>query len=222
MRKVIRELTPPVVYRAAKSIAQKRLRRRAVEQHGEKGPDWYDGSFEDNAHWAEHYSLSSYYFLWTVLSDRIPNLPERTIFDVGCGSGQLASLLADRGAANYCGIDFSPKRIAQAKRVCPKFRFEVADAFETNLFTDYPYDTAISTEFLEHVEQDLLMLEKLRSGTHFIGTVPNFPYTSHVRHFRDSAAVSDRYAAYFDNFRVDSFLANDKGTTFFLLDGIKT
>jgi len=189
---------------------------------GEKGPEWYDESFENDARWTSHYSKSPYYSLWTVISDRIRNPSVKTILDVGCGSGQLASLLSDKGVTNYCGIDFSPKRIAQARKVCPAFRFEVVDAFKTKLLDDYPYDTVVSTEFLEHVEKDTVIIERIRKGAHFIGTVPSFAFTSHVRHFGSCGEVSERYSKYFNDFRVDSFSANDKGKTFFILEGIKS
>jgi len=142
--------------------------------------------------------------------------------DVGCGSGQLASLLKDKGIERYCGIDFSAKRIVQAKQACPEFDFVQADAFGTDLFETYGYDALVTTEFLEHVEGDLDIIFKIRSGARFLGTVPNFPFESHVRHFRDANEVAARYGPYFKDFRVDSFLSNDKGKTFFVLEGIKT
>ena len=103
----------------------------------------------------------------------------------------------------------------------PEFEFVEADAFKTTLFDDYPYDTVISTEFLEHVDSDLEVLGKIRKGSYFIGTVPNFPYTSHVRHFQNTAEVAERYASLFDDFRVDDFYSDHRGTTFFILAGIK-
>jgi len=46
------------------------------------------------------------------------------------------------------------------------------------------------TEFLEHIEHDLDVIRFIRPRTYFVGTVPNFPYVSHVRHFQDCDEVT--------------------------------
>jgi SAM-dependent methyltransferase len=217
---LIRQIAPPSLKNLLKSIVD-REHPAADAADGEKGADWYDTSFENNPLASAHYTQSKYYFLWTVIADRLRHAGGQSVFEVGCGSGQLAALLRDSGIVEYCGLDFSPKRIAQARKTNPQFRFEVADAFETDLFEILSYDTVISTEFLEHVDGDLAILEKIRSGAHFLGTVPNFPFVSHVRHFDNGEDVAKRYSSFFDEFRVDRFFANDQGKTFFLLEGMK-
>jgi len=223
-KKAIEELTPPILFRAiaARLRGGRRSIAEAARSQGQRAPDWYDRSFEDNEQSKWHYTKSSYYFLWSVIADRLVRLQARSVLDVGCGSGQLAALLKDKCIERYCGIDFSAKRIVQAKQACPEFDFVQADAFRTNLFETYAYDALLATEFLEHVEGDLDIILKIRAGARFLGTVPNFPFESHVRHFRDANQVSARYKPYFTDFRVDSFLSNDKGKTFFVLEGIKT
>ena len=222
LKSTLVQLTPPILLRAVLAI-----RRRAAqpvhdtEAMGQKEPEWYDRSFEDHEHWKWHYTRSGYYFLWTVIADRLIRAGARSILDVGCGSGQLAAVLKDKGIERYCGIDFSEKRIAQARQACPGFEFVHADAFATDLFERRDYDAVLSTEFLEHVERDLDIIRKIRPGARFIGTVPNFPFESHVRHFFDRAEVAARYGPHFRDFRVDSFLANDRAKTFFVLEGVK-
>ena len=219
MKKIIKQIMPPIIMTAIKYIVKKLYYIRHLNR--EKKAQWYDASFENNEHWTFHYSQSRYYFLWTVIADRITNCNAKAILDIGCGSGQFASLLRDKGVVNYCGIDFSPKRIALARKICPNLRFEIADVFKTDLFKTFEYDTIVSTEFLEHIKRDLMIIERIRSGVHFIGTVPNFPYTSHVRHFNNSDEVFRRYSKYFNAFCVDSFAANDKGSMYFILEGTK-
>ena len=109
--------------------------------------------------------------------------------------------------------------MGQAKLVCPEFSFSVEDAFETDLFETFTYDCALSTEFLEHVEGDLEVLKRIKPGTKFFGTVPNFPYISHVRHFNDATQVEARYNQCFDQLQIETILANDRGTEFFLIEG---
>lgn len=50
------------------------------------------------------------------------------IVEVGCGPGQVARFLADRGA-QIEGTDLSPAMIEEARALHPGLRFEVADMF---------------------------------------------------------------------------------------------
>ena len=220
VKNIIRATAPPIILNAAKSgYLLIRKSYSSQKQVGEKRFEWYDDSYEKSDHYRCHYSLSPYYFLWTVISDRIARAGVDSIFEIGCGTGQLACLLRDNGITRYHGFDFSPKRIAHAKRTCPKFTFSLQDAFQTDLYTAYSYDAVICTEFLEHVERDVEILNRLRSGALFYGTVPNFPYISHVRHFKSKHEVFRRYGKFFESLQVDSFLANNRGTAFYILEG---
>ena len=192
-----------------------------ISQGRERGPEWYDASFDQHPHWSQHYSQSRYYSLWGVISDRLGDPSRQSLLEIGCGAGQLAAMLRDRGWTDYCGVDFSPRRIAQARKVCPEFDFVLDDVFESDAISARRYEIAIATEFLEHVERDLLVLERLPRGTRFLGTVPNFPYPSHVRHFQSSDEVTERYSRLFQDLRVDTFPAEEAGKVFFLLDGLR-
>jgi len=143
--------------------------------------------------------------------------------EIACGAGQLAMALHDMGLCeNYRGFDFSVKRIEQARKILPNAQFHIADAFETELFDKADYDLVISTEFLEHINSDLDVLKRIKAGAHFIGTVPNYPWVSHVRHFQDAGEVADRYGPYFLEFNVCPILMKPAGQTIFVLEGIKT
>jgi SAM-dependent methyltransferase len=213
--RLVWELAPPIVRRTVRAARG----GSEARQHGVKDAAWYDAAFEGGDHWRKHYTDSPYCFLWTVIADRIVQSGSLSVLDVGCGPGQLASVLRDKGIRSYCGLDFSPKRIEQARQVCPEFEFVVADAFATDLFERRDYDLVVTTEFLEHVEGDLELIGRIRSGTRVLGTVPNFPYVAHLRHFRAAEEVEARYAPVFKTLRVDTFLASREGKTFFLLDG---
>ena len=216
MKKIVKALLPPLLLQGIKKL-------RAGRSHGsERSADWYDRTFESVGEWRLHYSESPYYFLWTVIVDRLLRANARRVLDIGCGPGQLACLLRDRGIAEYHGFDFSPKRVEQAQKVCPEYRFTIEDAFATDLFTTFVYDSVVCTEFLEHVERDLEVLQRIASGTRVLATVPNFPGGAHVRYFRDADEVHARYHAAFRDFTVDTFIANPAGKTFYLLEGTKT
>lgn len=221
IKSIIREITPPIVLHGIKAITpSKYTQRNPRAQDGEKAPEWYDESFERIDHRRRHYSESNYYFLWSVIADRVVRANVEPLLDIGCGPGQLACLLRDKGISNYSGFDFSPKRIEHAKSVCPEFKFSVHDAFKTDIFTRIYYNGVICTEFLEHVEEDIKVIKKIRSGVKFYGTVPNFPFMSHVRHFNSEEEVRARYRSLFVELRVDTFLADANNKKFYLLEGI--
>jgi 2-polyprenyl-3-methyl-5-hydroxy-6-metoxy-1,4-benzoquinol methylase len=187
---------------------------------GEAPAEWYDESFEAHSHWKHHYSLSPWYYIWTVIVDRVQGVAAPSVLDIGCGPGQLAAFLRDRGVTNYVGIDFSPKRIEWARAAVPEVRFEVADVYESDLLERVPYNVVICTEFLEHVDRDVDVTARIRPGSRFIGTVPNFGGGSHVRHFGCADEVNDRYARYFEHVRVDTFHMPSPGQQQFLIDGV--
>lgn len=220
IKSIIKAITPPIILSGAKAVFLSKDEKRVIKkEEGEKDSSWYDESFEKDDYWKRHYSLSHYYFLWMVILDRIVRAKVDSILEIGCGSGQLACLIRDKGVKEYHGFDFSSKRITQAENTCPEFSFSEQDAFKTDLFTTYGYSGVICTEFLEHVEDDIGILSRIRSGTKFYGTVPNFPFESHVRHFKNEGEVLARYEKYFKDLRVDAFLANDRGKTFYLIEG---
>lgn len=218
---LVKDWTPPVLWRLAKKLAYGYLKNRDG-QGAERGAEFYDQSFRAHDHWRRHYTESPYYPLWIVVADRLKRTGAASIIDIGCGSGQVACLLRDNGIPGYLGIDFSHERIQWATSICPEYRFTEADIFQTDLLQTHSYDTALCIEFLEHVERDLEVIETIRPGTHFYGSVPNFPSSGHVRHFLDPQAVTERYSPYFASFTVDAIRQDAEGRHVrFLMQGVK-
>ncbi|MFJ3900361.1 class I SAM-dependent methyltransferase [Streptomyces sp. NPDC090025] len=54
------------------------------------------------------------------------------VLDVGCGPGIVTGYLAERGI-DASGVDLSPRMVANARRLYPRCRFEVASATELDL-----------------------------------------------------------------------------------------
>nr|WP_161593685.1 class I SAM-dependent methyltransferase [Parerythrobacter lutipelagi] len=190
---------------------------RGVEQDA----DFYDAKVRDVAHWTVHYTQSHYYPIRTVVADRLNRSGRSRVLDIGCGSGQVGAMLADLGLADYLGVDLSPGMVRQASKACPSFEFRVADIHHDNVLESHDYDCVIMLEFLEHIEADLAVIERIRPGTLVLGTVPNFGARSHVRHFRDSGEVRDRYGALLAELDVSEIRANERGAKFFVLQGIR-
>ncbi len=222
VKNILRSLTPPLIWKAVAKLRRAKLGGRVAKwEHGvEQPPEYYDWSFERGGHWRSHYTESHYYPLWTVVADRVLRAGAERILDIGCGPGQVASLLFDKGIPRYLGLDFSPARVQQARTVCPGYRFEVADVFETDLLDEWDHDCVLVMEFLEHVERDLDFLRRIKPGTRVIATVPNFSSTGHVRYFDSVESVKERYAACFASLDVKVHLGNAKGTKYYLMEGL--
>lgn len=217
---LLRECLPPIILRLIRSFRLPITGKTHPCTGVEEDPAFYDKSFLDHAHWRLHYTESQYFPMWTIIAGRIYRSPVRSILDIGCGPGQVAQLLRDKGIKKYLGIDFSTERIKQARIVCPEFDFLAVDVFETDLLSNHDYDGVVCLEFLEHVERDLQVIEKLRPGVLFWGSVPNLQAKQHVRYFHNRKEVMQRYEDYFDDFRVDEHLSNSKGTKYFLIQGV--
>jgi SAM-dependent methyltransferase len=191
----------------------------------ERQPEWYDEIFAVTPKYHSAYQDSPYYFLWSVIVDRIRRDGLRRVLDIGCGTGQLAAYLLDQGIDSYAGADFSAKAVDYARRNAPGGRFVVDDARASNIYTEEEHDVLVCTEVLEHIAEDLAVVERFRPRTRCIFSVPSYNSASHVRFFSDQSAVAERYGHYFDGLDVVEFrLVNAPaaaGHRIFLADGVR-
>ena len=161
--------------------------------------DIYDGLYATGGAgqtYHKHYTESLYYNSWTqVISYFTFMNRESSLIEVGCGAGQFANLLFDQGFTNYRGIDFSEQAIALAKKANLKFqdKFAVDDAFTSSIF-DCDYEMVILFEIIEHLQEDLKLLERIKPGKKVLLSVPNFPDDNHVRYFTSIERVVARYS----------------------------
>jgi SAM-dependent methyltransferase len=230
LHKVALQITPPIVWRALRSVRSRRNAGRNGSAPAkvkaplnpdliEYGADFYDETFENEDRWRKHYWKLIWYGSWAVIGDRVAHAESPRVLDMGCGAGHLAHLLHDHGIENYTGFDFSAKRLEQARVVVPEFRFEVADAYTTDLFTTVDYNIVVCTEFLEHLEGDLRVLARIKSGTRVLGTVPNYDAKAHLRFFDNKQQVEERYGPTFASLNVTQ-IRNVGGGSEWLIDGV--
>ncbi len=207
-----------------KQLAKKLLGRQpSPVKSGAQSPEYYDEMYAGSSEYAKPFWQSRYYFLWTVICDRLKQAGNTRVLEIGCGSGQFSELLHQNGWKDYLGLDISSEAIRQAreKDLAP-FQFEVADALTTDYFDSYDCDSIVCTEVLEHIEQDRELISRIRPGTRCLCTVPNFPYTSHVRHFESERQVHERYAEYFTQLDVWAIAGSHReGVLYFLADGVR-
>lgn len=74
----------------------------------------------------------------------------RRIVDLGCGPGQVARYLADRGAAAE-GLDLSPEMIAEARACHPGLTFTVGDLFALP-YGDATFGGAVAFYAIVHLQ----------------------------------------------------------------------
>jgi len=91
----------------------------------------------------------------------------RTVLDYGCGRGDDALRLIERGAAHVTGFDISDAEIAHAQAaaaaagVADRTRFVVADAHHTG-FDDGAFDLIRGNSILHHLEVEPALTELRR------------------------------------------------------------
>lgn len=218
-KRFFKSAIPPIIWDNVK-IFKNYIKLKGWQEVGERDAQWYDKALQCREILRVHYTGSPFFFLFSIMADRIIRSGISSVLDIGCGSAQIAPLLRDRGLAEYVGFDFSPKRIEHAKKSCPGSRFEVADAFSTDLYQSVNYSAVICTEFLEHVEKDTEILKKIPPGKLFFGSVPNYQLDNHVRYFKSSEEVYERYKPFFSKLTVDRLLRNPGGQVLYLLEGV--
>src|ERR1051325_11510202 len=122
------------------------FRRPAPVIGAERSPEWYDEMFGATPKYHSAYQNSPYYFLWSVIVDRIRRDGLRHVLEIGCGTGQLAAYLLEQRVDSYVGIDFSAKAVDYARRMAPGGRFLVDDARTSNIYTEEEHDVLVCTE----------------------------------------------------------------------------
>ena len=122
-----------------------------------------------------------------------------TVVDLGCGPGNLTTLLRDRWPeADIRGLDSSPEMIEKAQGVEPSITFEVADLRSWAAEAE-PVDVLVSNATLQWVPDhlDLLpaLVSRVRPGGWLAFQVPgNFDEPSHT--IRRDLAAEEPYAAH--------------------------
>ena len=208
-----------------KHLAKRALGRPTVPPpvNGIADAAWYDAAYSAIDAYHEPYWQSHYYFLWCVIADRVRRDKLRRVLDIGCGPGQFAQALFEMAEiTDYTGLDFSPKAVEYARKMCTRGVFTVGDATTTDIARKTPHDVVICTEVLEHVPNDADVIRQFATGARCLCTVPSFDYPSHVRHFDTADQVRERYAPFFDRFDVwplKSYYAPK--SVFYLMDGVR-
>ncbi len=83
--------------------------------------------------------LQNYKQMMLVLELTGIPLDDKSVLDVGCGSGDLSAFVRKLGATEYLGIDIYEPAIQSAKQKYPKEKFIQGDFLEAKLKQTYDY-----------------------------------------------------------------------------------
>lgn len=165
-------------------------------------PQTYDAMFEIGGEAGVFdlpYKRSPYYPMFKAVRSSLMRRAPQRVLEVGCGTGPLAHLLQETTRISYQGFDFSDVAVRKARaRTGHSDRFFVGDATAAATYEGLQYDAIVCTEVLEHLEDDLGVLRHWKEGTYCVCSVPNYDADTHVRFFRDEAAVRARYGQLID------------------------
>lgn len=79
-----------------------------------------------------------------MMKSMMPNLSNKKVLMIGCGTGEESILLKEFGAKDITGIDLSKKSIALAKQTYSDIKFEIGDMNNLN-FEDESFDFVYSS-----------------------------------------------------------------------------
>lgn len=122
-------------------------------------------SFDDIAEYYERGILWRRFFmpLYKAILDRIEGFESERVVEIGCGTGEMAVMLSNRGFA-VTGIDSSEKMLDEARnKSCNSDnpRFLKAQA-EDMPFGECEFDTAVSSLTFHHMKEKQRSLREMR------------------------------------------------------------
>jgi SAM-dependent methyltransferase len=156
-----------------------------------KGSEYYNHFYKISEAYRGTYKNSPHYVLWTQVIRLLKEFPSPKILEIGCGTGQLACYLYDEGFRDYHGFDFSVEAIKIAKSKSPQ-SFSIGDAFNNESY-NYDYNVVLATEVLEHIDDDMSVLDNIRENTTIIFTLPTRNDPAHLRIFKKPRQIRKRY-----------------------------
>ena len=112
-----------------------------------------------------------------LLSKYLGSMQWNTILDLGCGRGSLFELLKSKGCLEgkkEVGIDFNPEKAKAARE--KGFNCLQGDACNLKSVKDNSIDFVVSSQVLEHVQDDMKMIREIArvlrpEGTALVSTV---------------------------------------------------
>ncbi len=96
------------------------------------------------------------------------NLEDKSVLDIGCGSGRISFMLAEKGA-KVTGIDYSSSMIELAKKFQLQFKDNIVEFRCCDFMKDFQeetkYDISIALGVFDYIEDPIPFLSKVKNIT---------------------------------------------------------
>jgi ubiquinone/menaquinone biosynthesis C-methylase UbiE len=115
--------------------------------------DWYNNNAGDYAAHVRDKNKSVYhhYYEKPAMYGQLPDLKNKTVLSMGCGTGEDAHYLKTAGAEKVYGIDISSELITLAQQSFPDCGFSVMD-MESLTFSDQTFDLMYSSLAVHYID----------------------------------------------------------------------
>ena len=119
----------------------------------------------------------------TKILEKLIGIKNKTVLDIGCGSGAWSANFLRIGASKVSGVDFVEKMVLQAQKKHPNIEFSTGNAEDLRQFNDNSFDIVTASYVLHGMkikQRESVLLEMKRiSKRHvvihdFIGKTPYF------------------------------------------------
>ncbi len=134
-------------------------------------------------------------YLWPPVLRQLAALPAGSrVLDAGCGNGYFAKHLREQGY-DVVGTDLEESGVANARKLCPQVRFEVASVYDDLAARFGKFDAVVALEVIEHLYDPRVFVgrvrECLRPGGRFILSTPYHGYLKNL-----AIALSGKFDAH--------------------------
>jgi malonyl-CoA O-methyltransferase len=122
--------------------------------------------------WAASYASESNpikNFSDDLIAKFLPDLRNKSVLDLGCGTGKFCILAESQDAARIHGIDLSPEMISRCRQITTRSTFECGDISKISL--DGTFDVVICSLVLGHIEQLKPTLSRITKAVSQAGTL---------------------------------------------------
>ena len=131
---------------------------------------------------------------------------DKPIIEIGCGDGFFTNFIGKRG---YTGIDFCKVLVNHGRKLYPNRKLIEGDARTKEIQDMFTSEFAyVSLETLEHIKDDISVIESIPVGADFVFSVPSADNQFHVRYFNSFDEIKNRYKDCLDFFDQDQHATN--------------